>query len=298
MSHSPTSMTGFGQSTFEASGARFRVQIKSVNHRNLNLRTNLPTELAGSEADARALIEARLGRGAVELSVQLESATERDVEVIIAHKAATRVMEALAKLATEVGAPMPGLDLLLRVGDIIQIQTACLDATALAEGFAGALGEAVEATLVMRTAEGEALARDIAQRLDRLDALLTRFEEAAPLVQAAYETRLRQRLQEAMERHGIALDESRLATELVLFADKSDITEETVRARSHVAAFRALLGPQDDPLRGKRLDFLAQELGREVNTIGSKCRDAGMAQDVVDTKVELERIREQVQNFA
>lgn len=298
MSQSPTSMTGFGQATFEASGSRFRVQVKSVNHRNLNLRVNLPSELAALEAEARASIEARLGRGAVDLSVHLESASERDVEVVIAHKAARRVMEALSELATTVRAPMPGLDVLLRMGDIVQIQTAALDEGALAEGFRAALGEAIEATLVMRTAEGEALARDIGERLDRLDALLTRFEQAAPAVQAAYEARLRQRLDDAMQRHGVAIDESRLATELVLFADRSDITEETVRARSHVAAFRALLGPQADALRGKRLDFLAQELGREVNTIGSKCRDAGMAQDVVDTKVELERIREQVQNFA
>ena len=174
--------------------------------------------------------------------------------------------------------------------------TASLDEDALCEGFYGALDEALEATALMRSAEGGALGRDILARLDHLDELLTRFEAAAPKVQEAYEARLRQRLEDVVQRHGVELDEARLATELVLFADKSDVTEETVRARSHIAAFRALLGPQEDPLRGKRLDFLAQELGREVNTIGSKCRDAGMAQDVVDTKVELERIREQVQN--
>ena len=152
-----------------------------------------------------------------------------------------------------------------------------------------------------RATEGSALAEDIDARLSKLDELLGHIEAASPVIYQAYEARLRARLEEVVMAVGKTLDEGRVASELILFSDRCDVTEETVRARAHIRAFRTLLQgemPEGETLMGKRCEFLTQELGREFNTIGSKCRDSAMSANVVTAKVELERIREQVHNIA
>jgi len=135
------------------------------------------------------------------------------------------------------------------------------------------------------------------QRIVVLEGVLANLETRAPEVISGYEKRLRDRLEAARGKEGVQVDQGRVVTELTLFAEKCDVTEEIVRAATHLATLRDLLKPGAF-IRGKRLDFLVQELGREFNTVGSKCRDVGMTSAVVDAKVELERIREQVQNIA
>lgn len=291
-------MTGWGGGRFEVAGYRYRVEVKSVNHRHLSCRVHAPGELAPFEPEAKTLVKDRLDRGAVDVYVELEASGERPLDVRIDRAGAEQVMMALTDLAHALGSLPPTLDLVLRVGNVVEVHSAPLDPDQVRDAYLAGLGEALDGVVAMRTAEGAALAKDMLGRLDVLDALLEKVEAKAPEVQAAYEVRLRQRLDEAGRKLGMELDPGRLAAELVLFADRSDVTEETVRARAHVASFRRLLGGEGDGAEGKRLDFLAQELGREFNTIGSKCRDAGMAAAVVDGKVELERIREQVQNLA
>lgn len=291
------SMTGFGAASFEADGQRYRVEVKTVNHRHLNMRFHMPPELSVAEAPAKALIGDRLGRGAADISVALEAQGERRVQVDIDRDGAAAVGKALRQLATDLHTPPPSLELLLRLGDFVKVRAARVDPEVLVAALLDGLDRALLRVVVMRRREGEALAADLMARLDVLDGLLDAVEAEAPLVQSSYERRLRARLDEAARKQGIELDPGRLATELVVFADKSDVTEETVRARTHIAGFRQILDGAREA-KGKRLDFLAQELGREFNTIGSKCRDAGMAGAVVDAKVELERIREQVQNIA
>ncbi|MGM0576222.1 MAG: YicC/YloC family endoribonuclease [Myxococcota bacterium] len=297
-SHALQSMTGFGSAAFEVEGYRYRVQVRTVNHRHLNARFSMPGEFAVAESAGRRLLEERLGRGAIQVTVDLEEAGERELDVRVDKVGANKLMAALEEMAVSIGAPTPGLDTVLKLGEFVVLRGAGIPEEPLKEAFLGGLDEALAGVVEMRLVEGAALAEDLSSRLDALDRLLERVEEAAPVVREGFERRLRDRVDEAARRQGVEPDEGRLVTELVMFAERVDVTEETVRARTHVGAFRRLLDPQVEIRRGKRLDFLAQELNREFNTIGSKCRDAGMAEDVVDAKVELERIREQVQNIA
>ncbi len=300
MTHALSSMTGFGTASASAAGQRYRVEVKTVNHRNLQVRLHLPPELAAVEGAARKLLKGALNRGAVDVFVNTAREGDEDQSALDVHvdlAGARTLMAALEELAGAVGAPKPDLALLLRAGDILDVRAAPVDAEALGEAFLGALERAVEGVIAMRTREGQALAADLASRLGTLEILLDRVDEVAPEVRAGFEARLRQRLEEATERHGLELDEGRVITELIVFAEKADVTEEVVRARTHVAAFHEHLAGGAAEGTGKRLDFLCQELGRELNTIGSKCRDAELAGLVVEGKVELERIREQVQNL-
>ncbi len=200
-------------------------------------------------------------------------------------------------MAEEVGAPAPTLDIALKYGDFLDVRRKRSTPQALGDGLLEALSEALTALRVMREREAQELVADIMGRLQRLDGYLDQVETMAPQVYEAYGARLQRRLAEAAGRNGLEIDAGRLAVELVIWSDKSDVTEELVRARAHLKHVRELLEAGQDE-SGKKLDFLAQELFREFNTVGSKCRDVGMAGQVVDSKVELEKIREQVQNIA
>ncbi|PIE19899.1 MAG: YicC family protein [Proteobacteria bacterium] len=292
------SMTGFGTSTATASGRTYRIDVKSVNHKNLSVRLHLPTELAVAEVSARQLLRDRLQRGAVDVSVKLQSAGTAEPEVVVDRASAVALMKALQDLATHCGTHSPTLDVVLRYGDVIEVRKPELSADDASAVLIGGLGRALDQVLEMRRAEGQALAEDLLARVATLGEVADAVEAAAPEVLAAQENRLRQRLDGARAKLGVELDEARVATELAVFADRYDITEEIVRARTHLARFRDTLTCGGGDERGKRLDFLSQELLREFNTIGSKCRDAGIAGKVVDAKVELEKIREQAQNIA
>lgn len=295
------SMTGYGSAVFEADDRRYRLELKSVNHRHLNVRLQLPEELEAAESEAKRQLRDHVTRGSVSVAATLEGVGERSVDVQVDETGVRALMDALSSVASTLGTAPPTLDLVLRHGNFVKIQTTTVDSAALGSAFGAALSEGIASLNASRAQEGAHLATDISERLGALERLLDLVEEASPRIQEAFETRLRGRLDDVARKYGGDIDEGRLATELVLYSDKSDVTEETVRARAHISTFRELLTPgggDAQGLRGKRLDFLAQELGREFNTIGSKCRDAGMATAVVDAKVELERIREQIQNIA
>ncbi len=294
------SMTGYGAGTFVAEDQTFRVEVRSVNHRGLHVRFKAPSELAHAESEATRLIGERLGRGSIDVYVSREAEGARRREVTVDVEGARQLMDSLQALARAVEAPDPGLELVLRHGDFIQVTEHQVAPEALSEGLRQGLAQALDQLVGMRLDEGRHLAADMLARLQALRGFLASIEEAAPKVYAAYEARLQQRLADAQKATGLELDPGRLATELVAFADRSDVTEEIVRARAHLDRFQALIeGTEGEDIeRGKRLDFLSQELLREFNTVGSKCRDAGMASSVVDAKVELEKVREQVQNIA
>jgi len=291
------SMTGFGSATFTLGGQAWRVEAKSVNHKALSLRAHLPPELAHCETIALARLRARLMRGSVELHAALE-ADESAVEIRINRPALATLMRELQSLAAELGAPPPTLELALRQGNLVSLQRHAVDPAAAEIAFNEGLTRALDALVAMRLREGDALAKDLLERLASLERMLTHTEVEAPQVAMALLERLRQRVSKLEQDLGVDLDKARVITELVVFSDKSDVTEEIVRARAHIAAFRETINSTDDGERGRRLDFLTQELLRELNTLGSKCRDAGVASAVVDAKVELEKIREQAQNIA
>ena len=301
MTSSVRSMTGFGTAAFEVGGARYRIDVKTVNHRNLNIRFHLPPGFTHAEGVVKRVLRDEVIRGSVDLSVNLEDSVERPVEVTVDHAGAAAMKHALSELADVLGCEPPGLELVLRQGDFVTVRSMSVDPESLKEALIAGTQRAMTVLQKSREEEGRELASDLDSRLSKLEALLTRLEARSPEVYASYEARLRQRLEEATSALGKTVDEARIASELVLFSDRCDVTEETVRARAHVAAFRALLEgsiPEGEVLIGKRCEFLTQELGREFNTIGSKCRETTMAADVVTAKVELERIREQVHNIA
>lgn len=293
------SMTGFGAATFEVGGQGFRVEAKSVNHKGLSLRLHLPPELAHCEVIANTLARQKLMRGSVEVSVNRESGGSGGQRVEVDRTALTLLLRELNAVASELGVAPPTLDVALRLGSFVRFVEQRPDLLEAEHAFADGVGRAFEALVTMRQKEGAVLVSDCEARLASMDRMLDTIAVEAPKVLGAMEERLRLKIVEALQKHGIALDEGRVLTEVIAFSDKSDITEELVRARAHIVAFRATLADGGDATeRGRRLDFLTQELLREWNTLGSKCRDAAIAQTVVDAKVELEKVREQVQNIA
>jgi uncharacterized protein (TIGR00255 family) len=291
------SMTGFGAATFSLGGQAWRVEVKSVNHKAFSLRAHLPAELAHAEVSASNLARQRLMRGSVEIHAQLES-DAAEVEIHVNRPALAAFMRELQTVAAELGAPPPTLELALRQGNLVSIERRAVDPSLSERLFLEGLGRALDGLVAMRLREGEALSKDLEGRLASMEAMLAHADQEAPKITLALLERLRQRVARLEAELGTDLDKSRVLTELVVFSDKSDVTEEIVRARAHIAAFRATLAGDDDAERGRRLDFLTQELLREINTLGAKCRDAGVASAVVDAKVELEKIREQAQNIA
>jgi len=205
--------------------------------------------------------------------------------------------EAYAKAFEEIRARLslpgqPTLAEILSAEGVVRLEERTVDAEAAREAVGRALATALDALVEMRAREGQALARDLAGRLQSVEGLVQRVADVVPRTVEHHRVRLAERVQELSR--GIPLDPARLAQEVALFADRTDVTEETTRLRSHIAQARALLGAAEPA--GRRLDFLVQEMHRESNTIGSKSQSAEIAALVVTMKAEIERMREQVQN--
>ena len=291
------SMTGFGRSTFEVGGVGFEVEIRTVNHRHLDARAKLPRPLAAREADVKAQVQECLSRGKVDISVQIVGGASAGSVVELDLEAASQYIVAARKLGLD-----HDLDASIAMGDLLSLpgvarfSEAGLPPEELEPALDAGVVAALEAVQAMREREGQALADEFEGRLRRVESLVSSFHSRAGTVQEAVRERLRRRSEQLREETGI-LDEARLHQEIVLAADRLDITEELVRLRSHVDQFREILGEggAGRPV-GRKLDFLLQEMGRETNTVGSKANDAPLAHDVVELKTELERIREQVQN--
>lgn len=290
-------MTGFGRAARESGGVAFEVEARSVNHRHLDLRIRLPRLLVDRENAFKQRVQSKLARGKVEIVVNLAS-NAATAKLVIDEAIAGQYVEAARALSSR-HALAGGLDVaaLLALPGVTRVVEAEIDTEALAASVEEALDEAVRGMLAMRAAEGEALRVELEGRLATVLRLSEAFQaRSGEVVQAA-----RQRLQKRAEqiRRDVGLsDDARLHQEIVIAADRLDITEELVRLRSHIAQFEDTMRAAglENPV-GRRLDFLLQELGREANTVGSKASDAALAQDVVALKTELERIREQVQNI-
>jgi uncharacterized protein (TIGR00255 family) len=289
------SMTGFGVASFQVDDARFGIEVRSVNHRHLDVRVRVPRALSALESDARSRIQSRFARGKFDCNVASGTGESGAARVEVDREAAGRYLEAARQLATD-----EGLDPTLAVSDVLALPGVAnavervYPEDALRASFLEGLDRALEALAAMRASEGAALEEDVRARLARILTLADELEARASLVQEAVRERLRTRAQKLQAETGL-LDEARLHQEVVLHADRLDVTEEIVRLRSHVEQFRSLMSGDPAPV-GRKLDFLLQEMSREANTIGSKGADAPVAHLVVDLKTELERIREQIQN--
>lgn len=287
------SMTGYGRCQLTEDGREMTVEVKSVNHRFLDLSFRLARNLTFLDEAVRLGVGARVARGHVDIFVTYANRRQDAREVRVDTALAAAYRQALSQLAGAAGTAqeMPLADF-ARLPDMLTVQEREEDQDAVRALFLRALDGALDGLVAMREREGERLRADLLGKLDALEDLRTKIAARAPLVVEDYRARLRQRLAQLLSGE---IDEARLATEVAIFADRAAIDEELVRLASHIAQVRQT-ADMAEPI-GRKLDFLVQELGREVNTIGSKAQDTQIAQWVVLAKGEIEKMREQVQNI-
>ncbi len=286
------SMTGYGAAEGPLGRGRVAVELRTVNHRFFNPSLKLPSRLQRWEAELREALRRRISRGHVTLHARLEAAPGGLVQVDDARVA--EYVARLRELADRHGLA-GGVDLatILRLPDVLRAPTEEEGEDGTVDELLAVVEQALEALAAMRLAEGDRLAAELRSRLDAMEAAMVRIAARAPARLVEQRDRLRAAVRELAE--GVTVDEQRLAQEIAFLADRLDVQEEVARFASHVTAFRDALASADEAV-GKRLGFLVQELLREANTTGSKANDAGMVQDVLLIKEELERIREQVEN--
>jgi uncharacterized protein (TIGR00255 family) len=291
------SMTGFGGASFRVAEVGFEIEVRSVNHRHLDVRVKLPRALAGLEQELKARIQERFERGKLDCTVASPAGAAPVPKLEIDREALDAYLRAARSLAAEQGIPDTlGTAQLLALPGVARLVEPELPDDALRDALTAALDAALAALAAMRADEGQALARDFEARLARIEALAADLEARSGEIQQSVRERLRRRARQLANEVGV-IDEGRLHQEIALAADRLDVTEELVRLRSHCQQFRKTLdaaGP-GRPV-GRRLDFLLQEMSREANTVGAKGADADAAHLVVELKTELERMREQVQN--
>ncbi len=289
------SMTGFGRGSAQVNAATVTVEMRSVNNRFCEVSTRLPRLLSPYEGEIQSMVKQGLSRGRISVQVQVEQASENALPVGVNEDAARAYGSLLEKLRAAAGIAEPvRLEHLLTFSDVFSAPED--SSSRLEEAWAAtqaALGEAIEAIRAMRKQEGRALQADLLDRIGGLRNGLRRVEERAPERVAEARSRLKARLQEILDDERIAPE--RLEMEMAILADRLDVTEECVRLRSHLNVFEE--GLRGSEPVGRKLNFLVQEINREVNTIGSKANDAEIAHVAVEMKEELERIREQVQNI-
>jgi len=287
------SMTGFGRAEGSFEGGGLSVEIRTVNGRHCDVRVRAPRELSSLEAQARGHAARHFSRGSIDVSIRWSSprATQGRVEIDL--ETAQSYAEAAREIAvrTQLCEPVSAVALLSLPG-VARLREPELDEEAVASVLEQCIEQASRETVAMRQREGELLAQELQARSAALAESLAAIEVRADEVRGALRARLEKRL--AGLAPEVQVDSGRLEQEVVLYVDRMDVTEETVRFRSHLAQFHETLG-LEGPV-GRRLEFILQELTRETNTIGSKASDAPMAALVVELKTELEKLREQVLN--
>ncbi len=288
------SMTGYARLESDALSGTVSVEIKSVNHRYLDLKFYLPSRLGFLEADMGRLIREKVSRGHVEVRVNL-SGVDLPVEVDWNRPLAKQMSKALREMKEELGLEgSPELGILAAQKDIFTISEKSRPERETWEELRPVLEKALASFIEMRAQEGAALTEDLKSRLRGMRRLLAEAEGKKDKVVENYRVRLERRMAEILEDPN-KVDRNRLEQETALFADRADITEEIVRARSHLDQMEQLL--ESEGPKGRKLDFLTQEVLREITTTSNKAQNADISRLAVDMKAELEKIREQVQNL-
>jgi uncharacterized protein (TIGR00255 family) len=287
------SMTGFGTGRARAGEEELSVEVRAVNHKHLEVKVRLPRELAVLEPAVLKAVRSRCVRGAVDVAVRRTTGTASGAVPTVDPAMARAWREALKGVARAVDlADVPTTAQISTLQGVIRMEEPVTD-LAVAEGaLERALAEALEALVAMREREGRALEADLSGRVERVAAVTREVAALAPRTVEAYRARLQERVAELLK--GAPVDEARLVQEVALFAERTDVAEEATRLQAHLEAFRGFLAGSEPA--GRRMDFLVQEMHREVNTTGSKSQSTEISSRIVELKAELERIREQVQN--
>ena len=286
------SMTGYGRAMRELDGRQLTIELKSVNHRFLDLSFRMPRNLMFLEDDARKLIGARLSRGHVDVFMTYRNARSDARKVQVDRALFDAYASALSSLTDSGVEDDRSLMSIARLPDVLVVTEAEEDQDALRALLKETLDAALDQLVEMRRREGAEMKKDLAFRTDRIEEMTNAVEARYPATVEEYTCRLRASIEELIGRN---VDETRLLTEVAVMADRSAIAEETVRLHAHIAQLRECL-EKAEPV-GRRIDFLVQELNREVNTISSKSQDVPITQLVVSMKAEIEKLREQLQNI-
>jgi uncharacterized protein (TIGR00255 family) len=289
-------MTGFGRAQGTAGPWSVDIAIRSVNHRFLDLGLRLREDHAELEPVLRRVVSSEIHRGKVEVAVRLRRTVEPEHEIKINEALLETLLSRFSALAEKfsIGGKLEVRDV-LTVPQVVRVETSGENLTSQeCEDVASTASRAVGELVQMREAEGALLAADLLERLEFMERHLGRISSVRGDVVARLHSQLKERL--ALLLADVPLDSGRLEQEAVILADRSDIAEELTRLSSHLKQFKDLLARSGEPV-GKKMDFLTQEIQREINTIGSKSRDLSITREVVDMKTETEKIREQVQNL-
>ena len=288
------SMTGYGAATQTGCGKKFTVEIKSVNHRYSDISVKTPRNYAFLEETVKKALSEYISRGKTDVYITVETIEGTEGEVLLNMPMARSYYTALENLRD--GLSIDGeikIEHLTRFSDIFTVIKPEEDTDEISAIVLRAAKNAAEAFVEMRSVEGARLAEDMLSELEVIASYVDEVEKASPRVIEEYTQRMRERMKEILG--SFPVDEGRLLNEVAVFADKVNVNEEIVRLKSHIKQMRTMLGA-DTPV-GKKLDFLIQEMNREVNTIGSKSNDLKILGRVIDLKACIEKIREQVQNI-
>ena len=296
----PRSMTGYGRAQRLGDGRDVLVEIRAVNHRYYEFSARLPRTCMYLEEKLKRFLNGQVARGKVEVAVTITRPDGKDAQIAVNRAVAEGYVNALRALNEQLGEGGSlwleddiRLSSLLRLPDVFTVTKEQDDEEQIWAIVSDAAAEALQSFLSMRQTEGERLCADLLAKLEGLEKMLLQIEEIEPGVAESYRERLYAKLQELLA--DTQIDQQRILTETAIFAEKTAIDEETVRLHSHIAQFRELLASAE-PV-GRKLDFLVQEMNREVNTIGSKAQELKITKIVVDMKSEIEKIREQIQNI-
>jgi len=288
------SMTGFGRGNYEESGRSFVIEIKSVNHRYLDVNVKMPRAMISLEERIRKAISETISRGKIDVFVTQNNYEKEDMVASFNEHLADSYVKCLQEIKERYSVRDDiSVSLIAKFPDVISLQKDEQDLEDIWKTAEVPLKMAIEALVSMREREGEKLKEDIVTRCNNVAELVKKVELRAPLVVKEYKERLEQRLKDLL--NDAVIDENRIAMEIAIFADRSNIDEEIVRLKSHLA--QMIDNTKLEEPVGRKLDFILQELNRETNTIGSKANDAELVQIVLNMKNEIEKIREQVQNI-
>ena len=287
------SMTGFGAAELGTEHGRLSAEVRSVNHRYCEISLRLPRSISGLEGPVRQLLTDRLARGKINLSVSWEGYEDAGGRLTVNHDVARQYIDAMAELKAKYGlGGDPDVRSVVALGDVFQWERESVNEDKLWAQVKQVIEAAIDNMAQMKQREGDALLREFETRLSKIEELLAKAEVRAPLRPKEAQERMMARLKPLLG--DVPVDPARLAQEIAFLAERLDCTEECVRLRAHLSQFRRLF--VDPELAGRKLNFLLQEMNREVNTLGSKGNDALIAEVVIELKDEIEKLREQVAN--
>ncbi|MCR5743575.1 MAG: YicC family protein [Lachnospiraceae bacterium] len=288
------SMTGFGRGEATGTLGKVSVEMKSVNHRYLDLNIKMPRKFNPLEGNIRTYIKDKIARGKVDIYINYEDFSEDNVNIKYNRAIAKEYMDYFEQIHEEFGIENDvRVSRLASMPEVFSMEQAEDDEEGLWHLLSEALDVAVDKFITVRNNEGEQLKNDLLGKLDYMNSLVDQVEERYPDILADYRNRLTQKMQEILGNTGI--DENRIAAEVVIYADKCCVDEETVRLRSHIKQVGDAL--QSDDSVGRKLDFLVQEMNREANTMLSKSTDMSLTDVAINLKTEIEKVREQIQNI-